>query len=365
MRLVIPSWLIGTSPVHFEIMNPLLECVARIRELGSQAEIAIPFLQGFKDLRPSWLEDVRSYDVNIFDASDITQQVRARLPRFGTVYRRWGTIQDLCIVRHFVMEKMGGTPFIFMDNDIILNATPEELQEAYPGQTFLAEGSPCFGLVSDSDWLKILCEYTCLLHDDPAEYAKAVGFSGNVDDLSDPAKSLGSDQMITRHLITANILPTQSPAFYSKAEPFILAPSWFSFDRVGTGLEYKRISNRDTVDGKVVAISHIHKDFLNYLGTYNYIVELGQFRGFGRIPPPAYLATDDLKPSGVMRLAEKLSFARYLEMLHDYERNHSSEPLPPRRDPYSRRNAIKRFYQDGDFSAVFNDSSWWKPGVWK
>lgn len=366
MRLVIPSWLVGSSAIQFEIMNPLLECIARVRALGSQVPIDIPFLIGFQELRPSWLEDIRHHGGNIFDASDLTEKFRHRLPRFSAVYEAWGTIRDLCIIRHFVMEEMGiSTPFIFMDNDIILNANPENLGQAYAGMTFLAEGSPCFGFVSDTGWLKTICDYTCLLHDDPISYARAVGFNGNIGDLSDPVKSLGSDQMITRHLIAAGILKTQSPKFYCSQEEYILAPSWFSFDRVGSGLQYKRIDNRDTVDGKIVAISHLHKDFLNYLGTFAFVEEITGLQGFGRIPPPAYLDSDDLPGSGVLKTKNKILFSNSLANLHSFARSKSKSPLPFDKDPYSRRNAIRRFYEEGDFSAVFNDRTWWKAGVWK
>jgi len=365
MRLIIPSWLIGTSAIQFEIMNPLLECVRRIRFLGSEVPIDIPFLEGFLELRPEWLDQLRKDGANIFDASGLTKQFRKRLPRFSKVYEEWGTIRDLCIIRHFVMDAMEVMgPFIFMDNDIILNATPEELGKAYAGRSFLIEGSPCFGVVADGSWIKEICRYTCLLHDDPKAYAKATGYRGHIQDLSDPVKSFGSDQMITRQLIGAGILVTQSPKFFSLDEPFVLAPSWLSFDRVGSKLRYERINHKDTVNGKVVAISHLHKDFLNYLGVHGFIEDIVQFKGFGRIPPPTYLASKDTPASGVLKLEDKILMARNLATLFSSDRRKSRSPLPFHNDPFSRRNAIIRYYEEGDFSQVFSDRCWWKPGVW-
>jgi hypothetical protein len=369
MRLVCSVWNVTKNPFEFEATTSIVECLRRIRDIGCQGEIDVPFLAGIELTPPRVLSAVRDLGGRIHDVHRLTSQLSRSHPRIASAYAKWGGIRHYAFLRFLVMRELfARESVLFFDSDILFNVSPDELAADFHTSNFVLANSTCMGIVS-GDWLDALRSLVELFDRDIVGFSSAVGFSGEPNELTDPIKLQGSDQALVRLASTAGLLPiTNAPRFYSRNEKYLWSPSWLSLGALGAPLTYERRDQIDLVDGKAMVASHMSNDFVEYLGAYLFIRELGNFEGFGRVPYPGASELTKVHGAyagGVLLPGQKTVLVRALAQLHEHRRRIEPRLLAFIEDPFSRRNIIERFYRGGDFKEVFNDQIWWEPGVWR
>jgi hypothetical protein len=150
---------------------------------------------------------------------------------------------------------------------------------------------------------------------------------------------ISSDQDLISHLLHTDRLPQAPPAEVQSEVPELVLfenPLLIGSLVAERPLDYRRESGIDFIGGRQVAVWHLQTDWCRYLAKVMWRERLGALAGAGRL---SFGRKD--RETVVNDLLRKLSGGRW----HD------------------RAAVCRRFFTEGDFSAVFRAETWWEEGV--
>lgn len=341
MDQIIVAWT-KTGDAILERHVPLRCNGQRNRRLGSANRFHVVFLEGLRRLSPSYREELEALGYTLHDAESSYRRHEAhyrKMERFGDYDRK-------CFLRWLVIRDVfGDVPFIHYDGDVVFNATPEELESAYAGITFVLQGCPAFSYVSDRSWLpQYLKEFNLFFQDMEAYSTKA--WRQRRDFLPTFRKRntnlwerelISSDQDLFRFLAMSDGLPQADAATLHARSNLVLFqnPICIADDiHLPLPLTYRRTDSVDYLGGRKVAIWHMQADFSDYLGFAAYRRQLGSRSRFPRI-----------------RNRRALHYLPYRAIRTWFS-------------PYNRLWLLKRFFdRSDDLAFLLNGQRFWQEGV--
>ena len=341
MRSIIVAWNKGDE-VSFERQVPLLFNARRNRKLGSSRTFDLLFLEGMTQLSAGYREKLSNSGYVLHDASAIYQSLCGRyraLERFGNYERN-------CFLRWLVIhEYFGDIRFVHYDGDVLFNATPEELEDAFQGLTFILQGCPAVTFVSDPAWIKSYIKQFELYYNAMENYSRAAwikraeyvtNFKEKNGCLWD-RELISSDQDLLQFATLAGYIPQIDAATMNSRSNFALFQNPIRIARdieLPLPLSYERRNGIDYIGDRKLAIWHMQSSFCDYMGFADYRKRLflrGRTLEHERPRPPLYLS---------YRILRRIS------------------PF------YERISLFERYFTDGkDMSFLFNDQTYWQPGV--
>lgn len=359
MRFVISVWNLMDSDEKFEETNPLLYLAQRKSEIGSSLDIDVLVLSGFEKLSERYKSTLESFGVILHNATYLTRQVEVDFPRLAVNYERWGGIRHYGIMRFLIIPLMfPGEDICFFDSDMLPNARLEELKVEFLDKTFVLGGSTCLGAISDAEWWKELRRGAVLLETDPDKFAKTYAPGNSAEVCLDPKRAGGSDQALVKYMIASGALRQDDVPFFTADQgDLVLFPNWLHLGLKARGWKYQRHKGIDYLNGKKVGISHMSNDFCSFLGFFLWVKYVKRWHDFGRLPAPYFALVEGAQDE------EKTTLYRNVKKTYLTKRALSSSVASIIDDPFSRRSVLKHFYEDSDFSEVFNDKWWWQSDV--
>ena len=342
MRQVITVWNNSGDSV-FESHIPLVFNGERNRRLGSRTDFDVLFLEGLNLLSEGFRERLSTLGYHLHDAEGLYLRLKNRyklLARFNDYeqkcFLRW------LVIRDFYVEE----PFVHYDADIVFNATPDEIENAFAGLTFILQGCPAYTRMDDPSWLESYgVELDRFVADIEAYSADAwrqrPAFASTFRERNGALwdrRILSSDQDLLQFLTLSGRLPQADAATVNGRCSIALFqnPLVIGSDvQIPLPLHYERRDGIDYIGGRKVAFWHMQNDFSNYLG---YATFLNQFGIGGRVP--------------WVRAERPLSYLAYRGMTR-----FSSA--------YSRGQLMRQYFGDhsDDLVFLFNDKRFWQSGV--
>ena len=341
MRSIIVAWNKGDE-VAFERHVPLLFNARRNRIIGSSKSFDLVFLEGMDKLSDKYKAVLSSSGYVLHDASVIYASLCDRyrnLERFGNYERN-------CFLRWLVIHQyFGNVPFIHYDGDVVFNETPEVLEAAFEGLTFILQGCPALTCVNDPSWLPRYTEQLDLFYNAMESYSHVAWMkrAEYVHDFKEKngclwdRELISSDQDLLQYTTLAGYLPQDSAATVNSRCGLALFQNPIRIARdiaLPLPLTYERRNGIDYIGGCKVALWHMQSSFCDYMGYADYRKRLlvrGRTFEHERPRPPLYFS---------YRIFRRLS------------------PL------YERLALYERYFSDGkDLSFLLNDKTYWQPGV--
>jgi hypothetical protein len=275
---VIVAWIPpghGFADAKFERSVPLAFNGERNRRLGSSLPIHLVFLEGFSCLGEEYREKLAACGYVLHDAETLYRRHAAGHPAL----ERFGGYETKCFLRWLVIEDLfGAAPFAHFDGDIVFNAIPEKIMEAFAGLTFFLQGCPAFTLVHDSAWSRAYRDELKKFSDDVAAYSarawrRRPAFENRSREGNNylwTRETLSSDQDLLEFLAFDGRIPHADAGTLEMRNPFALFQNPLTIGRDLPGplpVAYRRpAGGTDRLGEKEVAFWHLQSDFTHYLG---------------------------------------------------------------------------------------------------
>ena len=150
-KSVIVAWY---TPGKGELEDniPLLWTGRHNLRLGSNNDITVVFLSGYKLLSSQYRHSLSSIGYHVVDAEKTYLTIASQYPalnRYSLTERSW-------FLRWVVLAKLfPSQPMIHYDGDIVWNMTPEAIAIAMKSKTLILSGGPAFAVLSSPTWLKV------------------------------------------------------------------------------------------------------------------------------------------------------------------------------------------------------------------
>jgi hypothetical protein len=364
MERVTVAWALSDTTA-FERNVPLLWAGRRLRELGSRVEITVVMLEGFDRLSLRYRGMLSEVGYKLVDGSraysELTNQYRA-LRRFeeggagiashsqsahaltNSARRTFG---NRCFLRWPLLRMvMPGARILHFDGDVVFNLPVEHLESDVGRFTFVLQGCPAFAVV-DSQWLDAYCAELGAFVADPEGYSRGANAKAQDAAASTMKKWAGSrhrelissDQDFISHLIHADLVPQARPEDVKSASRSLLFENPLYahvYLKEHLPLKYERRGLTDYFSGVPVGLWHMQANFCTYLRMQ--MARLPLCKRF-RLEDPLRRRSADYY---VMRCKEKLK----LQSL-------------------SREAIYRRYFVDGDFSAIFHAETFWEPSAFR
>ena len=334
----------AASRRSFETSVPLVEHLhyARAHSIGSSS-IHACFLDGFDTLGDAYKGSLQDAGYTLHDMGET---YRSYALRFSSL-SRFGDYEMKCFLRWLVLDDcFGHAPLLHIDGDVVLCESPESLMKRFVGLTFVLQGCPAFTHVEDASWFTEYREALSIFEEDIEPYSRtayellpnAELAKGNWLGFRD-RKIISSDQDLIRHLLSISALPqATAEEIRNRIGDDIMFenPLWplTYYDDLAP-VSYERKSGFDYLNDKKVLMWHFQSGFCEYLNRVMWMRRYLPCRAAKPVP---------LTPSAIERRYRRLTtWAGYR--------------------PLDRNELYRRFLLDGDFSPVFNRSTWWQEGV--
>ncbi len=344
MRPVIIVWVPAGGGARFEAGVPLLFNARRAHALGFAPAVDLVFLHGRAELDDTCVAQLREAGYAMHDAEPGFRAHSARLPALG----RFGEFERNCFLRWLVLADLyAGEPLLHFDGDVVFNESPAELAQLCAGRTLVLQGCPALVALGDAAWgVRYAAELERFARDidaySAAAWAERTGWEDSARTKwagTRDRRTISSDQDLISHLIHTDRLPQSSPAEFLASAPqqvFFENPLLIGELVPERPLAYRRVAGIDTLGGRRVALWHMQTDWCRYLAKHLARERLGELAGTGRVT----FRTRDRETllHGALR---KLTGGRV----------------------YDRAAICRRFFETGDFGAVFRDEAWWERGV--
>jgi len=342
-KSVIVVWT-KTGVDGFEKNIPLLWSGRRNRKLGSKNKIDVLFLQGYESLNKSYLANLKSTGYSLFDVSKI---YKARAKKYKNL-NRFGDYEKKCFLRWLVIKKFyQKSPLIHFDADVVFNETPEALSKRLGKYTFVLQGCPAFVSIANYKWLDCYQNALNQFVKNIEKYSKIAWKQRKGWQKSFKKKWAGSrfrpvissDQDLISHLIHTDQLPQDSPGIIKKAaSDMILFENplyFFELNKKGAPFVYRRKGLVDYLNNKKAAFWHMQTNFADYLKKIYLLKQ--RFLIPGRIHNP--LESKKKKIDNII-----YSILYTTKIPQNFKRIH----------------IYKYFFEEKDFSLVFNNKTFWK-----
>ena len=287
---------------------------------------------------------------------------------FAFAFLRWLLIGQL----------FGQAPVLCYDGDILFNVPLGALAGAFSGKTRTAT-STAFAAISDADWFSGWARNLALLNDDPHAFQQRYRSS-----LPHGANSFEAspEEFFAKCLIEAGEIPQDELGadfpFWIVPQPHLL-PRLFNFVETDTmsvpaPIDYARIWGADTFNGKPLAFWHMQKPFMSQLAALAIFREIWPEQDTGRIfafnhygatavedrvrfaDPYHERGGYDTVPPQLRPLAAKLIAAESANTLSS---------VAPQQDFFHPAFLYDYYFERFDFSLIFNNRRWPKPGCWR
>ena len=336
----IVAWATAGSD-QLERSLPLLWTGRRLRQLGSKAEIALVFIDGFERLSEDYRSALKEAGYRLLDASVLSAEIAGRFPEL----RRFGVYGLYCFLRWPILQAlMPGQRIMHFDGDIVFNQPVEALEEDLSPFTFVLQGCPALAVV-DAPWLDAYGGELERFAADIDGYCDAANREAEGAELSAITKWAGQrhsplmehDQDLISHLIHTDRLPQAEPAAITRASRAVLFenplyPHVYFQDRLP--LRYERRGLVDYFSDAPVAFWHMQSNFC------------------------VYLAMADARPGFLRKTRLPNPLARRGA---DYYAMRAKARLGTL--DTSRQHLYRAFFERDDFSGVFNSRVFWASGA--
>ncbi len=339
---VIVAWTKETATA-FEKSIPLRWLGERNLNLGSKNKINLLFLSGLDRLGFDYRDELKHLGYTLIDCSKIYDDYSKQycgLDRFGDYEKK-------CFLRwHVIADIFGHEPVIHYDGDLVFNEIPENIESQLAQFTLVLQGCPAFVSTGKSDWLDEYKKNFREFIKDIDAYSTNAWEERQGWELSSRTKWSGSrfreiissDQDLISHLIHVDRLPQDKPRdVKSKTDLVLFDNPLYFYVYCGelVPAQYNRgTGGVDYLNGRKIAFWHMQIDFCRYLRS---IIR----RGFLN------------KLSRCKNHLEQWSFEHSLWQVHDMILRRGMDRL----------QLYRHFFETTDFSCVFNDKTFWKPGV--
>jgi hypothetical protein len=338
------AWAAPGGAARFEANVPLLCNARRARALGFAAEVDLVFLEGLDSLEASYVSRLREAGYAVRDAGASFRRHAARHLALG----RFGRFERNCFLRWLVLADLyAGQPLLHLDGDVVFNESPAELARLCAGRTLVLQGCPAFVALADGTWLARYAGELGRLAADIEGYSAAawaerpgweesarLRWAGSRD-----RRVIASDQDLISHLLHTRRLPQADPAEFVAAAPrhvFFENPLLIGQLVPERPLDYRRSDGIDTLGGRRVAFWHMQTDWCRYLAKHLLRERLGGLAGSGRVTFGRWDRETLLHAA-----LRKLGGGRW----------------------WDRATICRRFFEEGNFAAVFCDAGWWEETV--
>ncbi len=368
--------------------------VERMHELGFDrgARLDVVLVGDLGDVPGSYLAGLTDRGAEVHVATDVYLRLAAEFPR---VVERFGGpygIFSFALLRWLLVEALfPGEAVACYDGDVMHSMPLASIAAAIDGRTGTAT-STAFAAVSDGRWFEAWRRNLERLEADMDGFwrsaAEATGFEPLPQVYRYSAEEYFAKALIESGELPQNLEPAM-PGCWLLVQPQYL-PRLYAYTRpIGsshapTPLAYRRDPDGvDRLDDRPVAFWHLQKPFLGLLGVVN-ARPLAGVEATGRVRPLdfyGFAATDEWVRMADEYLKEfPYPFDPYsaeapypLEPVDDDERRalrrfrramqqrHGFGP----ENPFSLAAVSRRFFVDGDLSALFDADTWPAPGVWR
>lgn len=345
MKNIIVAWV--NNPALFETIVPLQLSGRRNQQLGLKEKLNVVFLEGYELIDEKHKSSLQELGYELHNGEKIYQQLNNKYNNLN----QFGDYEKKCFLRWLVIsEYFKGENIIHYDGDIIFNEDPYILQEKLKGMTFVLQGCPALTVINDNNWYSQYKYNLDSFANNIVDYS-AKAWKSNLG--KEEAKKIGSgirtreiissDQDLLRHLIqTKSIHQARIEDITFKLNDYVVFENPLYLDsyyRNSLPINYQRRTGIDYLNEKKVLFWHMQSDCISYLTKFIILKEY-----LTSIPVAHRL---NLKSNKFERSLLKI-FKKVKKI-----------------DRLSRLEVCKFFFEDGDFSKVFNDKVWWKKGVFQ
>ncbi|MDQ3244214.1 MAG: hypothetical protein M3Q09_10835 [Gemmatimonadota bacterium] len=343
MHHVIVAWA-KSNTESFEAQVPLEFLARHYRERGYSGPFKVVVLHGRDKLDRRYADSLADLGFDLEDANGLFSEEHSRFARLD----RFGEYELSCFLRWPVLRRLfGADPLIHYDGDVVMNVAPDEVAARFAGTTFVLQGCPALTVVSTNAWYE---EYESELHRFAADidgYSAQAWRERDGWEISAESKWAGqrsrkivsSDQDLVSHLIhTGRLTQTRKETLLERLGSWMAMENPLYPDAYypSANFSYRRTNQLDTFNSRPLLMWHMQTSFYTYLSRH-----LMQARY--------------LPPLAGRRLPRELSGAERFSYRAAARLNRGS--------PVTRRSVYEAFLEKGDFSEVFTDRRWWKPGV--
>lgn len=299
-------WFTRSSD-YFLRRTSILSLLRSHQRLEDGTRINIVFLEGLEKLSPDVIRALEQSGAVIRDGSAATTLIRRQFPGLTAHYKPWGLN---CFIRWLMLREMmhldGLQQAWLLDTDLLLITSLRAFAATYSDRTFILQGCPSVGTISDQRWFDAYEAGLLELDKDPVGYSALVNRQAaatsprdvEMNNLTLPHAGLLHEQALQQHLIRTGELPQDSFVTVSSDKFYLINlldglhryHAWqssaheltFSWPRDGT------LSH----SGKRVPFIHFHNDMFNHFRFYHLLRTGGLLSG-----PAAIRAAKALAPS--------------------------------------------------------------------
>lgn len=358
----------------------LVENARHVKRFGSSGgEKLCVVLVGATDCIPQNILDELSDSFTVRIETQLYERICEGFPtlvaRLGGMYR----IFSFAFMRWLLIERLfDWAPVLCYDGDILHNVPLDQLSAAFRGITRTAT-STAFAAISNPDWFRSWARHLELL-----ERAPSPDFDRHVTRLAGGYDTFNAtpEEYFAKLLIEAGELPQDeldiSFPFWIVPQPHLL-PRLYNFvetkalNRIPVPMSYARTGGTDTLNGKPLAFWHMQKPFMSQLSAlaifrekqpqtdpqtihaYNFYGQIATEKRVRQIDPYHSDGGYDTVPANLEQLA--LSLLRL-------DAQFAQSSVADERNPFHPAFLYRYYFQHRDFSLLFNNHRWPKPGCW-
>jgi hypothetical protein len=343
MKSVIVAWVNEAKKHEFESHVPLLFLGERNLSLGYNNDIDVVFIEGLHFLEEEYKNKLRQTGLKLIDASRIYSNIDTHYTKLN----RFGNYEKKCFLRWLVLEQLyKNTPIIHYDGDIVFNEDPAKISRLFNGLTFCMQGCPAVLCISNSVWYDQYRQQLDLFHTDMETYSRKAWNERNGWEETKFNRWAGerhreiitSDQDLISHLIhTGRIMQENVGVIKQKTHDYFLIqnPLVLHEHQDAINLHYERIDKVDYINGKRVLVWHMQSDFNFYLALFLYRKKYTPCKGSLKF----YENKENKLLMFIYKVISKIT------------------------GHHERKYIYRQFFENGDFSKIFQNDVWWKKAV--
>lgn len=326
-------------------------CLDKVADVldGETADILI--VDGFEKIPPKVVHQYAERGVKIADASSVRDSVVRDSPHLEKIAGLSSYLQ-ICFIRHLVLERwFSDSPVMSFDADVIWRYSPHRLAKLWTGGSFVFDGSPCLTFAQDKTWFESYREGLRQWCVDPS-------FGVEFFDRSLNRKGVQHDQDLLQHLAaTGRIeLDLHSIRAHPSTDRFCmfanpLAPQHGLPKEEHEGVVFSRRDGVESFNDRIVPFWHMQTGFSRYLAYY-YIARKALFTE-GRIP---YYNPSNAYNAITLNAMKFIYYKILKGGMTERKYTFLARQI--------RRGALYHDFFDTDLPyEIFNDRTWWKPGL--